>query len=646
MHVLLVDDHSLYREILDKSLTGTGIGVTFHAATNGHQAIHMASARTFELVAISMQLADTDGIALCQQLRHLPDFKYTPIIILTSSATRDFGLKAEMAGVTEIFRKQDIEELVSFMGRFLNRFQPLQGRVLYVEDNDAQRQAMNVQLTEWGLTVDSHASADDAWESFMTGDHDLVITDIVLDGRMSGSRFVNRIRRQSGSCGDLPILALTAFDSEARRIELFNLGVSDYVTKPVLPEELHSRIRSLISTKQIADRDQQLRQALYQAEQASRAKSIFLANISHEIRTPMNAILGMSTLMRRCGVTPEQKDRLGKIENAGKHLLGIIDNVLDLSKIEAGKFTLDEVPVIPGDIVACVANMVIDLAQSKHLELTVDAQPIPFSLLGDRTRLQQALLNYTANAIKFTEKGSIVLRVRLEEESDDHAFLRFEVEDSGIGISPEAIQRLFSAFEQADTSTTRKYGGTGLGLAITRKLAQLMGGDAGVTSTLGVGSTFWLTVRLRKGQGTSVPAEDTEPNAETLLTTTYRGRHLLLVEDEPINREITLTLLKGIGQNVTAAVDGQQALELATQNHYNLILMDMQMPNMDGLEATQRIRQLAHNANVPIVAMTANAFAEDKARCLEAGMDDFLAKPVNTEQLHHTLVKWLKKNGR
>jgi len=382
------------------------------------------------------------------------------------------------------------------------------------------------------------------------------------------------------------------------------------------------------------------------AEAANKAKSVFLANMSHEIRTPLNAITGMAHLMRRAGVSPEQAGRLDKIEAAGRHLLDVINAILDLSKIEAGKFSLDLAAVHVNDIVANVVAIMHDRAEAKGLPLRSAVDLPPGRLIGDPARLQQALLNYVGNAIKFTETGRIFIRVHGEPADADHLMLRFEVEDTGIGIAPEVLARLFHPFEQADNSTTRKYGGTGLGLAITRKLAEIMGGAAGVDSRPGKGSTFWFTARLRKAEDLGVAAPVDVDAVEAMLRARCAGCRILLVEDEPVNREVTQSLLGDAGLLTDFAFDGAQAVLCVDRQRYDLILMDMQMPVMGGLEATHRIRGMPNGSGVPILAMTANAFAEDKARCLAAGMDDFIAKPIDPAHLFTVLLAWLDRPAR
>jgi len=377
------------------------------------------------------------------------------------------------------------------------------------------------------------------------------------------------------------------------------------------------------------------------AEAASLAKSRFLANMSHEIRTPLNGILGLANLMRRNAVDPVQTNQLEKIDASGKHLLGVINDILDISKIEADRLVLEEADFDLADFLRTLLGAYAERVKDKGLSLNVDVAGMPPQLRGDANRLGQALMNYLGNALKFTEQGHIKLTGRVDEETDGDCLVRFEVADTGPGLSAEQQDVVFDAFVQADSSTSRKHGGTGLGLAITRRLAESMGGEAGVQCAQGKGCTFWITVRLRKGSTGPVTAQAAGEPAEAILRRRHAGTRVLLAEDDPINQEVALLLLEEVGLRADLARNGKEALELAGRQAYALILMDMQMPEMDGGEATRRIRMLPEYQKTPILAMTANAFAENRDECLAAGMDDFITKPVDPEFLFKMLLKWL-----
>ena len=430
----------------------------------------------------------------------------------------------------------------------------------------------------------------------------------------------------------------------------FLLGISEDITdRKAVEAELEQHrhhLEALVATRtaELEMANQSLSQAKTAADVANVTKSAFLANMSHEIRTQINGIIGVANLLRREGVSPQQAKRLDTIDASSQHLLSVINNILDISKIEAGKFTLEEAPVDIGSVLGNVNSILAERLQAKGLHLLMEIGQLPGNLWGDPTRLQQALLNYVTNAVKFTDQGKITLRVINQNETDDRVTLRFEVTDTGIGITPEAMSRLFSTFEQADNSMTRKYGGTGLGLVITRHLAELMGGEAGVESTPSVGSTFWFSVCLKKMEMRR-NVECQEPSAvvdaESLIRQRYAGQRILVADDEPLNQEIAMTLLQAVGLLVDTADDGVQAVELVCKKRYAAIFMDMQMPKLNGLEAVRQIRNFAGCGDLQIIAMTANAFAEDKALCIEAGMNDFLVKPFMPEQLFGVVLRAL-----
>ncbi len=394
---------------------------------------------------------------------------------------------------------------------------------------------------------------------------------------------------------------------------------------------------------EINSAQEDLRTARDMAEKSTQAKSEFLANMSHEIRTPMNGILGLVHLLAQTNLASVQENYVQKILYSANNLLRIINDILDFSKIEAGKLELEIIPFTLKEICDELYTLFSPKMADKGVTLKIEYDDLAhMHILSDSLRIKQIIFNLMSNALKFTEQGSININVQCSKLNEDKIHCMFAVKDTGIGLSEEQLGRLFSAFTQADTSVTRKYGGTGLGLVISKSLAQMLGGSIEITSTLGEGSTFALDCNFDIANQKDIEQfqKNVEAEEEIIQDIEHHG-HLLLVEDNDINQLIAEELLTSVGYTLEIAQNGQEALDLLNKNSYDLVLMDIQMPIMDGLTATMKIRENEKFTDLPVIAMSAHAMAGDKEISLAHGMNDHITKPIDPQKLYNTINHWL-----
>jgi signal transduction histidine kinase len=506
-------------------------------------------------------------------------------------------------------------------------------KILIVDDVAINIDLMKSILQENNYLIASAKNGRSALAKTMANVFDLILLDIVLPD-IDGFEVCRQIKANSMN-RETPVIFLTAQRDEDSLVRGFRLGAVDYVLKPFSAEELRARVELHISLKRAGE---ELKKARDIAEQAAKAKALFLANMSHEIRTPLNGIVGMIDILRQTNLDDQQREYLSIIDISSETLLMIINDILDFSKIEAGQISFERITFNIRNEVDDVYQVLGYSARQKSLDFSINIDSeVPESVIGDPFRLKQVLINLINNAIKFTKKGFVKVSVSLVSETGQKDAIRFEVQDTGIGISPANQQKLFKSFSQADTSTTRNFGGSGLGLAISKRLVQMMDGDMGVESEEGIGSTFWFTVSLDKAASEITVKEE--------LKNEYKVRplNILLAEDNTINQKVSIININKLGHQVQLAGNGEEAVQLFLRQTFDLILMDVHMPGMDGLEATREIRKIEKDRKtahpVPIIAMTATIYEEDIRNFFEQGMNDYLGKPFKPVDLAQVIEK-------
>ncbi len=544
--------------------------------------------------------------------------------------------------------------------------------LLVVDDNITNLSMMSDYLKVSGFRVLVARDGQSGIEKAGYAKPDLILMDVMMPG-IDGFETCRRLKNNPDT-KDIPVIFMTALAETENKVKAFEAGAVDYVTKPLQHAEVlarlstHLKIRDLTlsmqaQAEQLRIANNELSERGIQIEAANQAKSEFLANMSHEIRTPMNAIIGMSHLALEGRLPPTEREYIETIKLSAMTLMNLIDDILDLSRIEAGRLELEQVDFDLKHTMQSTFHILDVKAKEKNLKLTCHIKPnVPRHLIGDPGRLCQILLNVGGNAVKFTKVGHVTIACALEQQMNGDVLLHFTVSDTGIGIAADRLKVIFDAFRQADSSTNRKYGGTGLGLAISQQLAVLMGGRIRVESQVGIGSTFHITAgfRIQDESRNALDASSAHIKKERFnmsgqKSTPLPAHHdpkekkklpqpkILLAEDNLINQKLMELLLGKMGCRITVASDGQQAIELLEKQLFDLVLMDVLMPKMDGFEATQVIRKREQNTDrrIPIIAMTALAMKGDKQKCLAAGMDDYISKPVNFEKLAELLDKWV-----